>query len=69
MRMSEQMSPQLDGRRRYRERRARWMNDPEFRAVYAAEAAKKELWLQLIEARQDAGLTQSTAANRRGMGI
>ena len=45
------------------------MNDPEFRAVYAAEAAKKELWLQLIEARQDAGLTQSMAANRRGVGI
>ena len=44
------MAPQTDGRRRYRQQRARWMNDPEFRAIYAEEAAKKELWLQLIEA-------------------
>ena len=65
--MSERISPQLDGRRCYREQRARWMNDPEFRAVYAEEAAKKELWLQLIEARQDAGLTQSEVAERLGV--
>ena len=50
MLMSERISPQLDGRRRYQEQRARWMTDPEFRAIYTAEAAKKELWLQLIEA-------------------
>jgi hypothetical protein len=36
---------------------ARQMDDPEFRAVYDKEAAKKELWLQLVEARQAAGLT------------
>ena len=64
--MSERISPQLDGRRRYREQQTRWMNDPEFRAIYAEESAKKELWLQLIEARQDAGLTQSEVAERLG---
>ncbi len=43
------------------------MADPAFRAVYAEEAAKKELWLQLIEARQDAGLTQAEVAKRLGV--
>jgi len=41
--------------------------DPEFRRVYAEEAAKKELWLQLVEARQAAGLTQTQMAERLGV--
>ena len=61
---SERIDTRPYGRRRYRQQRARWMNDPEFRAVYAEEAAKKELRPQLIEARQDAGLTQSEVAER-----
>jgi len=32
--------------------------------VYEEEAAKKELWLQLVEARQAAGLTQAEVAKR-----
>lgn len=44
------------------------MADPAFRRVYAAEAAKKELWLQLVEARQAAGLTQAQMAERLGVG-
>jgi predicted XRE-type DNA-binding protein len=49
----------------------RWVNDlhaaPEFQRVYEEEAAKKELWLQLVEARQQAGLTQAEVAERLGV--
>jgi DNA-binding XRE family transcriptional regulator len=41
--------------------------DPEFRAIYEEEAAKGELWLQLVEARMDAGLTQKELAERLGV--
>ena len=40
---------------------------PEGRAVYAAESAKMDLWLQLVEARQAAGLTQADLATRLGV--
>ncbi|MBI2863616.1 MAG: XRE family transcriptional regulator [Chloroflexi bacterium] len=56
-----------EGRRRYEEYWARQMADPEFRRVYEEEAAKKELWLQLVEARQQAGLTQAEVAKRLGV--
>ena len=39
----------------------------EGRRLYEQEAAKKELWLQLVEARQDAGLTQAEVAKRLGI--
>jgi HTH-type transcriptional regulator/antitoxin HipB len=55
------------GQRRYEDYWARQMADPEFRAVYEEEAAKKELWLQLVEARQAAGLTQAELAKRLGV--
>src|SRR5919197_4861013 len=49
----------------------RWVDDlqaaPEFQRVYEEEAATKELWLQLVEARQQAGLTQAEVANRLGV--
>ena len=41
--------------------------DPEYMAVYEEEAAKSELWLQLVEARQQAGLTQQQMAKRLGV--
>ena len=41
--------------------------DPEGRRLYEEEAAKKELWLQLVEARQAAGLTQAQMAGRLGV--
>src|SRR5258708_39011379 len=41
--------------------------DPETRALYEEEAAKKDLWLQLVEARQKAGLTQEQMAERLGV--
>ena len=43
------------------------MADPELRAVYEEEAEKKELWLQLVEARQATGLTQDEVARRLGV--
>jgi len=39
----------------------------EGRKLYAEEAAKKELWLQLVEARMAAGLTQEDLAKRLGI--
>jgi predicted XRE-type DNA-binding protein len=56
-----------EGQRRYDEYWAEQMGDPEFRAAYDEEAAKKELWLQLAEARQQAGLTQVQLAERLGV--
>ncbi|MCC7449581.1 MAG: XRE family transcriptional regulator [Anaerolineae bacterium] len=52
------------GKQHYQEWEAELFADPEFRAEYEAEAAKKELWLQLVEARQAAGLTQAELAKR-----
>jgi ribosome-binding protein aMBF1 (putative translation factor) len=58
---------QADGRRLYEEERARRMADPEYRAIYEDEGTKKELWLQLVEARQAAGLSQRELAKRLGV--
>jgi DNA-binding XRE family transcriptional regulator len=63
--MHDQQVP--EGQRRYEEYWARQMADPEFRAVYEAEAARKALWLQLVEARQALGLTQDDVASRLGV--
>lgn len=45
----------------------RQMADPEFQAVYEEESAKQELWRQLVDARQAAGLTQAELAERLGV--
>ncbi len=58
---------QADGRRLYEEDRARFLADPESRRIYEEEAAKKDLWLQLVEARQAADLTQKEVAVRLGV--
>jgi DNA-binding XRE family transcriptional regulator len=63
--MSEKQKP--EGQKRYEQYWARQMADPSFRATYEEEAAKKELWLQLVEARQAAGLTQQQLAERLGV--
>ena len=55
------------GQQSYDEYWAEQMADPEFRRVYEEEAAKKELWLQLVEARMSAGLTQQELAKRLGV--
>ncbi|MHB8644658.1 MAG: helix-turn-helix domain-containing protein [Thermomicrobiales bacterium] len=51
----------------YQRWRERLRAQPEYQAVYAEEAAKSELWLQLVEARQQAGLTQKQLAERLGV--
>lgn len=56
--------PKHEGQRRYQDYWDRQMADPEFRRVYEEEAAKKEIWLQLVEARKAAGLTQAQVAKR-----
>jgi DNA-binding XRE family transcriptional regulator len=55
------------GQQQYEDYWARQMADPAFQAIYEEEAGKKELWLQLVEARQAAGLTQAEVANRLGV--
>ncbi|HVA90413.1 MAG TPA: helix-turn-helix domain-containing protein [Chloroflexota bacterium] len=49
----------------------RWADElvatEEGRRLYEEEAAKKALWLQLVEARQAAGLTQAELAQRLGV--
>ena len=65
--MTVERYTQKDGRRLFEEDRARMMADPEFRRIYEEEAAKKELWLQLAEARQAAALTQAEVAKRLGV--
>lgn len=41
--------------------------DPAYEALYEEEAVKSALWLQLVEARQAAGLTQAEVARRLGV--
>ena len=56
-----------EGREQYEEWRRELFSTPENRRIYEEEAAKKELWLQLVEARQAAGLTQAELAERLGV--
>ena len=65
--MTDTRNSREAGRARYDAFWARQLADPEFRRVYQEEAAKKELWLQLVEARQAAGLTQAQLAERLGV--
>jgi len=41
--------------------------NPDFQAIYEEEAAKSALWLQLVQARLAAGLTQKQVAERLGV--
>ena len=59
--------PIAEGEASYRKWQDDQAADPEFQAVYEEEAAKKELWLQLVEARQAAGMTQVELAKRLGV--
>jgi DNA-binding XRE family transcriptional regulator len=53
-----------EGAARFERWRDAQFADPEFLAVYEEEAAKSDLWLQLVEARRTAGLTQVEMARR-----
>lgn len=58
---------QADGQRLFEEDRAKMLANPRLRAMYEDEFEKGELWLQLVEARQAAGLTQAELAKRLGI--
>lgn len=59
--------PIKKGEQDYEEWRASLTDTPEKRAVYEEMAARGDLWLQLVEARQAAGLTQRELATRLGV--
>jgi predicted XRE-type DNA-binding protein len=59
--------PIAEGAARYERWRDTLLDDPAFRAVYEEEATKNDLWLQLVEARQAAGLSQAELAERLGI--
>jgi DNA-binding XRE family transcriptional regulator len=65
--MSREHQTTNEGQRRFDAYWERQMADPEYRRLYDQEDAKKELWLQLVEARQAAGLTQADVAKRLGV--
>src|SRR5438876_10343778 len=55
------------GQAAYEEWRDSFLANPENRRIYEEEGAKKDLWLQLVEARQAAGLTQEQMAKKLGV--
>lgn len=65
--MTDTRNSKQAGQARYDAFWTKQLEDPEFRTIYEEEAAKKELWLQLVEARQAAGLTQAQMAQRLGV--
>ena len=56
-----------EGRASYQRWADSLVADEEGRRMYQEEASKKQLWLQLVEARQKAGLTQEQVAKRLGV--
>ncbi len=65
--MQKRHDPIEEEQQAYQEWRDSLLANPEYRAMHEEEAAKKELWLQLVEARQKAGLTQVELARRLGI--
>lgn len=65
--MEDKTRSNQQGRNSYEEYRDTFLSDPTNRAIYREEAQKKELWLQLQEARYAAGLTQTELAERLGV--
>ncbi len=65
--MSEKKRYISEGQRAYEEFRDNFLADPEHRRIYEEETTKLDLWLQLVEARQAAGLTQAELAKRLGV--
>ena len=64
--MAEQKHLKI-GRKLFEQDRAQVLANPRLRDIYKEEYAKGELWLQLVEARQVAGLTQEELAKRLGV--
>ena len=64
---NERVDHIAEGERDYREWRKSLFDTPEKRALYDEVAAKSDLWLQLVEDRIAAGLTQEEMAERLGV--
>jgi hypothetical protein len=62
MTVEQQRDSIREGQERYHHWADSLVADEEGRRLYGHEAAKKELWLALVEARQAAGLTQAQVA-------
>ena len=60
----KKIDPLEAGVQSYERWKKRLEEHPDFKAVYEEEAAKSELWLQLVEARKLAGLTQEQMSKR-----
>lgn len=67
MRSKKTHDPAAAGRASFERWREELRANPEYQAIYEEKAAKKELWLQLVEARMSAGLTQHELAQRLGV--
>lgn len=67
MTVEHKADPTSQGAASYRQWKEELEANPEYRAIYEEEAAKSDLWLQLVEARQAAGLTQQQLAKRLGV--
>jgi predicted XRE-type DNA-binding protein len=67
MTMEKKRDYSAEGEASYQAWRDTLRADPEYQKIYEEEAAKSELWLQLVEARQAAGLTQKQVAERMGV--
>jgi len=65
--MEKEQSATTQGQTSYQRWHDKLTTDPAFRKLYEEEAAKGSLWLQLVEARQAAGLTQEEVAKRLGV--
>jgi DNA-binding XRE family transcriptional regulator len=65
--MNEKRDYLAEGQRAYEEWRDSFLADAENRRIYEEESRKKALWLQLVEARRAAGLTQVEVAGRMGV--
>ena len=63
----QQPQPTNQGKASYEQWRAELRAKPEYAQLYQEEAAKSALWLQLVEARQRAGLSQAEVAKRMGV--
>lgn len=55
-----------EGRESYEKWRKELISTPEGKEIYEEEAAKKDLWLQLVEARMDLGLSSDDIAKKMG---
>lgn len=60
-------NPTTEGHGSYKAWQDKLRANPQYQAIYDDEAAKSELWLQLVEARMAAGLTQAELAKRLGV--